>query len=283
MAELLHNLALLITIWQMPLLFPDNAVKMQKVPLGAAIEKKGEKFIMKKKLLAVLLTGAMVMSMLTACGGGSEETSTDTAAEEVVEEADTAEDSAADGMCSDETFSALQDNYASMVEAYNAVKDLYESDEIEADDSIEDVMNQAADVINEMGEISQDTITEEDAETLNSAMLDILDALSLLVDGMTETDASADAASEGCSDESFATLQDNFAALSEAYDAVSDAYMSDEVEQNDDIEAALNETQDIMTQMGEISQDTITEEDAEVLNDSILALLEVLDSVVDAM
>ena len=107
---------------------------------------------MKKKLLAVLLTGAMVMSMLTACGGGSEETSTDTAAEEVAE--DTAEDSAADGMCSDETFSALQDNYASMVEAYNAVKDLYESDEIEADDSIEDVMNQAADVINEMGEIS---------------------------------------------------------------------------------------------------------------------------------
>lgn len=237
---------------------------------------------MKKKLLAVLLTGAMVMSMLTACGGGSEETSTDTAAEEVVEE-DTAEDSAADGMCSDETFSALQDNYASMVEAYNAVKDLYESDEIEADASIEEVMNQAADVINEMGEISQDTITEEDAETLNSVMLDILDALSLLVDGMTETDASADAASEGCSDESFATLQDNFAALSEAYDAVSDAYMSDEVEQNDDIEAALNETQDIMTQMGEITQDTITEEDAEVLNDSILALLEVLDSVVDAM
>ena len=237
---------------------------------------------MKKKLLAVLLTGAMVMSMLTACGGGSEETSTDTAAEEVVEE-DTAEDSAADGMCSDETFSALQDNYASMVEAYNAVKDLYESDEIEADASIEEVMNQAADVINEMGEISQDTITEEDAETLNSAMLDILDALSLLVDGMTETDASADAASEGCSDESFATLQDNFAALSEAYDAVSDAYMSDEVEQNDDIEAALNETQDIMTQMGEITQDTITEEDAEVLNDSILALLEVLDAVVDAM
>ena len=237
---------------------------------------------MKKKLLAVLLTGAMVMSMLTACGGGSEETSTDTSAEEVVEE-DTAEDSAADGMCSDETFSALQDNYASMVEAYNSVKDLYESDEIEADASIEEIMNQAADVINEMGEISQDTITEEDAETLNSAMLDILDALSLLVDGMTETDASADAASEGCSDESFATLQDNFAALSEAYDAVSDAYMSDEVEQNDDIEAALNETQDIMTQMGEISQDTITEEDAEVLNDSILALLEVLDSVVDAM
>ena len=233
---------------------------------------------MKKKLLAILLTAAMVMSMLTACGGGSEETTaTDTETENVTE------DSADGEMCSDETFSALQDNYASMVEAYNAVKDLYESDEIEADASIEDVMNQAADVINEMGEISQDTITEADAETLNSAMLDILNALSLLVDGMTETDGASDVAAEGCSDETFSTLQDNFATLSEAYDIVADAYMSDEVEQNDDIEAALNETQDIMTQMGEISQDAITEEDAEVLNDSILALLDVLGSVADAM
>ena len=59
--------------------------------------------------------------------------------------------------------------------------------------------------------------------------------------------------------------------------------MSDEVEQNDGIEAALNETQEIMTQMGEISQDTITDEDAEVLNDAILSLLDVLDAVVDAM
>lgn len=244
---------------------------------------------MKKKLLAVLLTGAMVMSMLTACGGGSEETSTDTATEDVVDDSadastDDSADASADGeMCSDETFSTLQDNYASMVEAYNSVKDLYESDEIEADASIEDVMNQAADVINEMGEISQDTITEADAETLNSAMLDILDALSLVVDGMSETGDASEAASEGCSDETFATLQDNFAALSEVYTTVSDAYMSDEVEQNDDIEAALSETEDIMTQMGEISQDTITEEDAEVLNDAMLALLDVLDAVVDAM
>lgn len=236
---------------------------------------------MKKKLLAVLLTGAMVMSMLTACGGGSEETTTDVATEDVAE--DSADTSADGEMCSDETFSALQDNYASMVEAYNAVKDLYESDEIEADASIEDIMNQAADVINQMGEISQDTITEADADTLNSAMLDILNALSLLVDGMTETDGASDAAAEGCSDETFAALQDNFATLSEVYTTVSDAYMSDEVEQNDDIEAALNETQDIMTQMGEISQDTITEEDAEVLNDAMLSLLDVLDAVVDAM
>lgn len=41
-----------------------------------------------------------------------------------------------------------------MVDAYNQVKDLYESDEIAGDAEIEDLMNQAADVINEMGEIS---------------------------------------------------------------------------------------------------------------------------------
>ena len=133
---------------------------------------------MKKKLLAVLLTGAMVMSMLTACGGDSEETSTDTATKNVTADSTDGE------MCSDETFSALQDNYASMVEAYNAVKELYESDGIEADADIEDILNEASDVINEMGEISQDAITEEDAEELNDAMLSLLDVLDAVVDAM---------------------------------------------------------------------------------------------------
>lgn len=232
---------------------------------------------MKKKLLAVLLTGVMAMSMLTACGG-SEETTADTAAEDVAEEETT------DGeVCSDETFSALQDNYASMVEAYNAVKDLYESDEIEGDAAIEDIMNEAADVINQMGEITQDTITEADADTLNSAMLDILDALSNLVDGMTVAEDGSDTSAESCSDETFSALQDNYASLVEAYDAVYEAYQSDEVEQNDEIESALTQTQEVMDQMGEITQDTITEEDAYTLNDAILTLLDVLGSIVDAM
>ena len=142
---------------------------------------------MKKRLLAVLLTGVMAMSMLTACGG-SDETTTGAAT------ADVAEASTDGEMCSDETFSTLQDNYAAMTEAYNAVKELYENDAIAADEAIEDVMNQAADVINQMGEISQDSITEEDAATLNSAMLDILDALSSVVDGMTMTEGGEEAA-----------------------------------------------------------------------------------------
>lgn len=101
---------------------------------------------MKKKILAVVLAGVMAMSMLTACGGSAETAET--------ADVETTEDAASDEACSDETFATLQDNYAIMVDAYNQVKDLYESDEIAGDAEIEDLMNQAADVINEMGEIS---------------------------------------------------------------------------------------------------------------------------------
>ena len=172
-----------------------------------------------------------------------------------------------------------------MVDCYNEVKDLYESDEIAADEDIENLMNEAADVINEMGEISQDSITEKDAEDLNGAMVDILEGLSAAVDAMDTTAdvETADASGDVCSDDTFATLQDNYATLVNVYNVVYDAYMSDEIEQDDDIESALLQTADVMEEMGDISQDTITEADAESLNDSMLTLLQVLDAVVDAM
>ena len=219
---------------------------------------------MKKKILAVVLAGVMAMSMLTACGGSAETAETTETAD-----VETTEDAASDEACSDETFATLQDNY--------------ESDEIAGDAEIEDLMNQAADVINEMGEISQDTITEADAETLNGAMMDILDGLSGIVDAMEVNGDGESTADEACSDETFAALQDNYATLTDVYNTVYDAYMSDEIEQNDEIENALAQTADIMNEMGEISQDAITELDAETLNDTMLTLLDVLDAVVDAM
>ena len=224
---------------------------------------------MRKKILTVLLAGMMAMSTLAACGDAEETTDVKT----------TAESSA------DETFETLQDNYATMVDCYNEVKDLYESDEIAADEDIENLMNEAADVINEMGEISQDSITEKDAEDLNGAMVDILEGLSAAVDAMDTTAdvETADASGDVCSDDTFATLQDNYATLVNVYNVVYDAYMSDEIEQDDDIESALLQTADVMEEMGDISQDTITEADAESLNDSMLTLLQVLDAVVDAM
>lgn len=239
---------------------------------------------MKKKFLAMIMAGVMAAALLTACGGGSEETAAeDTAVEETAE--DTADTEDAGDMVSDETFEILQDNYATMVEAYNAVAELYSSDEIAADADIEDTMNKAADVINQMGEITQDSMTEADAEDLNSAMVDILDALSMLVDGMQEADGAADAeAADGTvSDETFAILQDNFKTLSDAYDIVADYYMSDEVEADADIEDILNQTADVINEMGEISQDTITEEDAVTLNDTMMSLMDSLQIIVDAM
>ena len=65
---------------------------------------------MKKKLLVVLLTGVMAMSVLTACGG-SDETTTGAAAKNVSA-------TSTDGkMCSDDTFSTLQDNQEQVMDS----------------------------------------------------------------------------------------------------------------------------------------------------------------------
>ena len=134
---------------------------------------------MKKKILAVVLAGVMAMSMLTACGGSAETAETTETAD-----VETTEDAAADEACSDETFAALQDNYATLTDVYNTVYDAYMSDEIEQNDEIENALAQTADIMNEMGEISQDAITELDAETLNDTMLTLLDVLDAVVDAM---------------------------------------------------------------------------------------------------
>lgn len=248
---------------------------------------------MKKKLLSGILAAFMAATLLTACGGKEADTAAPAAEpapaaettpeeEEAEPEAEVEEVAADTGgeMVDDELFAALQDSYAATVDYYNAVQELYSMEEIAADADIEEVMNQAADVINQMGEITQDTLTAEDALELNSAMEDIVDALSYLVDGMELTD---EAAAEIVSDETFATLQENYNALTEAYNAVVEAYNSDEVAADADIENALNEAAAIIEEMGTIQQVDITEADAEELNGAMLDILEVLGAVVNAM
>lgn len=157
-------------------------------------------------------------------------------------------------------------------------------DEVAADTDIEDALNSSADIINEMGEITQDSITEADAATLNDTMITLLDVLDAVIDGMQVVEDGTEAAADGaCSDETFTALQDNYAALTDAYNAVVEAYNSDEVEADADIESTLTAAEEVITQMGEITQDTVTEDDAASLNDSMLTILEVLQSVVDAM
>lgn len=142
---------------------------------------------MKKRLLAVVLSGVLALSTLTACGGGDEaveapatKTASQEEAEEVEEEVEEVEESgedyteaAEDGAVSDETWDQLQDVYVALDEAYNATLDLYNSDEVAQDDSIEEALTQAEELMDEVGSIERADVQESDAESLVEAMLAI--------------------------------------------------------------------------------------------------------------
>ena len=249
---------------------------------------------MKKKFVSVLLAAVMTAALLTACGGNNNTAATAPAstaetapakeetpapaAEDKTE--DGAEEEQADDMVSDETFALLQENYAAMSECYDEVLELYSSDEIAADAEIEDLLTEAAEINDEMGEITQESITEEDAELLTEAMIEILNGLSALVEGMELAD---DGSGDMVSDENFAILQENYAALTEAYNAVVEVYSSDETEANADIENALNEAVEILEQMGTIEQESLTEADAQELNNAMMEILDALAEIAGAM
>lgn len=245
---------------------------------------------MKKKILSTILAVTTAVSLLTACGADNSrettssaettapvETSAPAKEEAPVEEAEPEADAQ---MVSDETFAELQENFQLMSDCYDAVLDLYSSDEIAANADIEEAMIMAAEVIDEMGEITQDSITEEDAETLNQAMLDILNGLSDLVDGMEIADG---AQGEMVSDETFAILQENYQSLTEVYNAVAEAYNSDEVEANAEIENLMTEAAAVLEEMGNVEQSSLTEADAEEFNEAMFSMLEGLQEIANAI
>ena len=126
-----------------------------------------------KKLLALIVCGTMVLSM-TACGG-SKETPAAQNDVSVQAEADTVEDAEAEEtgakeMCSDETFASLQEVFGLLTDLHNQTVDLYSEDQIAADADLEDALNQSADAINQMGELTQENISEDDALVLLNAM-----------------------------------------------------------------------------------------------------------------
>lgn len=147
--------------------------------------------MMKRKLLVMLLVGVMALSALTACGGkkGEEapaepnvDVEEDIEAEAATDEA--AEEAATDEMMSDETFAGLQESYAAMEEAYNAVLELYSAEEIAANADIETALTEVKAVMDEMGELSQEEMTEADAGVLAQSMLDLLETMDALIEGM---------------------------------------------------------------------------------------------------
>ena len=235
-----------------------------------------------KRLLALIVCGTMVLSM-TACGG-SKETPAAQNDVSVQAEADTVEDAEAEEtgakeMCSDETFASLQEVFGLLTDLHNQTVDLYSEDQIAADADLEDALNQSADAINQMGELTQENISEDDALVLLNAMETLADALYAADEAMMGEVTE----STPCSDETFAVLQSNYQLLVEAYNAVSDAYMSDEIEQSDEVEANLNQAKELIESLGEVDQASLAEEDAESTIDAMSAINDYLAAILEAM
>lgn len=156
-----------------------------------------------------------------------------------------------------------------------------------ANADIEDTINQAYDIIDQMGEITQDTITNEDAADLCDAVVALVEVYEGVLDEMEitldTTDAAGAAEDEMVLDETFAALQENYGILTQAYDAVAAAYNSDEIAANPEIEDVMNQAYELIDQMDEIKQDTITEEDAVALSELMVGIIDVLQAVVDEM
>ena len=220
---------------------------------------------------------------MTACGG-SKETPAAQNDVSVQAEADTVEDAEAEEtgakeMCSDETFASLQEVFGLLTDLHNQTVDLYSEDQIAADADLEDALNQSADAINQMGELTQENISEDDALVLLNAMETLADALYAADEAMRGEVTE----STPCSDETFAVLQSNYQLLVEAYNAVSDAYMSDEIEQSDEVEANLNQAKELIESLGEVDQASLVEEDAESTIDAMSAINDYLAAILEAM
>lgn len=248
---------------------------------------------MKRRLVAVMLAFIMTASLLTACGGGSEpqEPVSAPAAEPAAEEpAEAPEEDTADAdteetveMVSDENYKILQDNYALISDYAAQVREIYTSDEIAANPDIEEVILQTEDIIAEIGELEQADITAEDAETLNGAMSLIIETYDNLLEGMELVDdGSATEGGEMVSDETFAELSEAYNALTELYDIVANAYNDSELEVPE-VKTAMDQAYDLLEQMGEITQDTITEADAEVLAQSMIDMAEGLQMIAEGL
>lgn len=255
---------------------------------------------MKKKLVTAILAVVMTTSLLTACGGdkGAAKSSSTSKTEAQAPAADTKSDApaadtkadagtdaAAGDMVSDEDFAILQENYELIQNYAEQVKELYSSDEIAANPEIEDLLVQGDDVMAQIAAITQDQLSAADAAELNETMKGILEAYVEIVGNMEEVDNNADAgaaAGEMVSDETFAALGQAYDSLTELYNTVAQAY-NDSGAEDADIKAAMDEAYEYLTQMGEITQDSITEEDAQALAESMLTAIEVLSAIAESL
>ena len=134
---------------------------------------KGQIYIMKKKILIMAMIAAMSVTALAGCGSDAD-TSSDTSNVTTTSDDTTSSDTVID----DETFAQLQDIYSNLVKLHTTVADAVNDGTIEADAETVDLLNQAADVIKEIGEIEQTDFTDEDEA------LQLVDSMSKIADGL---------------------------------------------------------------------------------------------------
>lgn len=152
---------------------------------------------MKKKIVTLVMCAVLGLStvMLSACGGSEE--AQETATEVKSAAADKADDvaeavvDAADAV-SDETWASLQDVYASLVEAYNATVELYNDDSVAADASIEEALNSAKSLVEEIGDIDRSDVTEGNAVELVEAMGAVNDIFAAVIDNVDVAGAASE-------------------------------------------------------------------------------------------
>ena len=129
---------------------------------------------MKKKILIMAMIAAMSVTALAGCGSDAD-TSSDTTTSNATTSDDT---TSSDTVIDDETFAQLQDIYSNLVELHSTVADAVNDGTIEADAETVDLLNQAADVIKEIGDIEQTDFTDEDEA------LQLVDSMSKMADGL---------------------------------------------------------------------------------------------------
>ena len=137
----------------------------------------------------------------------------------------------------------LQQNFATLSDLYQTVEDLYmHNDGIAQDDDVEDLLESAKEVIDEMGDLDENDFDgEDDMIQLNDSMVTLIEALGGIVDRMTIDDEDDD---EDDDDVEMSYVDGLYAADGNGRDFVILFYESDEGDYayvNDGTEEAIDQ------------------------------------------
>ena len=144
---------------------------------------------MKKKFLAVAMTAVMAAVSLTGCGNDSSSDSVTQAqaTQPAVTQAPVTQPAATQAaatqaaqMVSNATFARLQECYRTLTERYEYTVGMYNNGFIEPNAQLENALNLSREAIIQMGEVTQEELTETDTLELYANMDSLSTALSEL-------------------------------------------------------------------------------------------------------